>query len=187
MRLLTTLATSALLASATAQAQPRPEGYLCCNLRSDGAWISDSNYMESGKTVIPLGTPAKVLDFGRYRVMLELPTGKQTLGNDYSRDIAMPAFAARYVIKEDPTLKLQAYPQRVQRAIVSSRVSRGMSREQVLMALGYPMSSENPHLDAPMWKYWLWSFSPFELHFGSNGLVSDVQTDPETRAKVVMD
>ncbi len=38
-----------------------------------------------------------------------------------------------------------------------------------------------------MWKYWLWSFSPFEVHFGSNGLVSDVQTDPETRAKVVMD
>lgn len=30
-------------------------GYLCCNMRTDGDWISDINYQENGKTVIPAG------------------------------------------------------------------------------------------------------------------------------------
>lgn len=187
MRASTALVCAGLLVIGTAQAQPKPEGYLCCNMRSDGRWISDSNYQESGKFVIPLGTPAKVLDYARYRAVVQLPDGTQTLGNDYSRDLAMPSFARRYVVPEDPALRLQEFPPKVQQAIASSRVTTGMSREQVLMALGYPIASENPHLDAGVWKYWLWTFSPFDVHFGADGRVSHVRTDPDTRRKVVME
>jgi hypothetical protein len=193
----------ALLAStgAFAQAQtatPAPlfEGYLCCNLRSDGRWISDSNYAESGKYVIPAGTPVAVLAYGRYRVDIDFgPTtaqsashasGKQALGNDYSRDLAMPTFARRYVVAQNPADKLASYPPKVQTAITSARVAKGMTREQVLMALGYPITSETPHLDANMWRYWLWSFSEFKVFFNEQGEVSGVQTDSDTRARVVM-
>lgn len=174
-----------LPAAAAALAQPTYEGFLCCNMRSDGAWISDSNYAESGKTTIPLGTPVKVTGYGRYRVFVEIAGKKQAIGNDYSRDIALPEFARRYVVTENPADKLAGYPSAVREAIQSSRVMRGMTREQVLMALGYPISSETPHLDGKLWKYWLWTFSPFDVHFGADGRVSDIQTDPETRAKVV--
>jgi hypothetical protein len=182
-----TLAAAACLVAAGAQAQPKLEGYLCCNMRSDGRWISDSNYQESGKSVVPLGTPAKVLDYGRYRVQLQLGDGTQTLGNDYSREVAMPDFARRYVVTEDPALKLRNFPRKVQEAIASSRITRGMTREQVLMAVGYPIASETPHLDARVWKFWLWTFSPYDIYFDDRGHVSDIQTDPETRARVVMD
>jgi hypothetical protein len=53
------------------------------------------------------------------------------------------------------------------------------------MAVGYPVTSENPHLDAPIWRMWLWSFSEFELHFDGDRL-REVKTDPDTRAKVYM-
>ena len=183
-----TLATAACLVAATAaQAQPKPEGFLCCNLRSDGRWISDSNYQESGKFVIPLGTPAKVLDYGRHRVSIQLPDGTQTLGNDYSRDIALPEFARRYVVAEDPQIRLRSFPKKVQDAIGSARVMRGMNREQVLMAIGYPISSETPHLDAKVWKYWLWTFSPYDIYFDNRGVVTDIQTDPDTRLRVVLE
>jgi hypothetical protein len=161
-------------------------------MRSDGQWISDSNYAESGKFVIPAGTPIKVLDYGRYRVMVELPpgnghaSGKQTLGNDYSRELSMESFARRYVVAENPNEKLALWPKKVQDAVTSARVTRGMTREQVLMALGYPMASENPHLDAPVWRYWLWTFSEFKVFFNEQGEVSGVQTDPDTRLRVVM-
>jgi hypothetical protein len=36
------------------QAQPKPEGFLCCNMRSDGRWISDNNDLESGKFTVAL-------------------------------------------------------------------------------------------------------------------------------------
>jgi hypothetical protein len=59
------------------------EGFLCCNMRTNGTWVSDSNYQESGGGTVRVGTP----------------------------------------------------------------------REQVLMAVGYPISSENPSLGAKVWRY----------------------------------
>jgi hypothetical protein len=37
-------------------------------MRTDGSWISDINYAENGKRVIPLGTPLKATGYGRHRV-----------------------------------------------------------------------------------------------------------------------
>lgn len=171
--LLATLAATTL----SAAAQDRPQGYLCCNMRSDGKWISDSNYDESGKFVVPLGTPAKVTGYGRYRVYVDLPSGSQTIGNDYSRSIEMGAFAKRYVVAENPLDKIAALPPKMQTAIKSARVTNGMTREQVLMALGYPIASETPHLDLRTWKYWLWTFSEYRVRFDDQGRVAEVMAD----------
>lgn len=180
---------TALLATglcAGAQAQTKFQGYLCCNMRSDGSWISDSNYAENGKRIVPLGTPAQVTGYGRYRVKLLLDGTKQELGNDYSRDLDNETFARRYIVSEDPAPKLARYPARVREAIASSRIVRGMTREQVLMSLGYPISSENPHLDATMWRFWLGSFAEFQVMFGKDGKVVDVTADPQTRNRIWM-
>ena len=64
---LRTLSIVAALVAGSAGAQDKYDGYLCCNMRSDGSWISDSNYAEGGKRVIPAGTPARVTGYGRYR------------------------------------------------------------------------------------------------------------------------
>lgn len=190
MRLLPTLLAAAALAgllSLPAAAQPTFDGYLCCNMRTDGSWISDSNYAESGKRVIPAGTPIRVTGYGRNRVHVEVNGGKQALGNDYSRDIELPAFARRYVVNEDPARKIAGYPPKIREAIKSSRITKGMTREQVLMAVGYPISSENPNLDAPVWRMWLGSFSEFQVLFDNAGRVRAVETDPQTRNLVVME
>ncbi len=170
-----------------AAAEGPGDGYLCCNMRTDGSWISDSNYMESGKHIIPFGTPVRFAGFGRYRVHIEVDGKRQDLGNDYSRDLSLETFARRYVVRDDPRRSVAAAPPHVRTAIETARVTRGMSREQVLVALGYPISSENPHLDAARWKYWLWSFSPFVVHFDRDGRVTRVETDPATRAKVYLE
>lgn len=164
----------------SALAQPLLEGWTCCNLRSDGKWISDGNYAESGKYLIPLGTPVKVTGYGRYRAYVEIGGRSQALGNDYSRDLEMGAFAQRYIVAQDPRLLLAQWPEKIQTAIKSARVTPGMTREQVLMALGYPISSETPHLDAPMWRYWLWTFQEFQVIFDDGGRVREVFGDRAT-------
>lgn len=168
-------------------AQAQDQAYLCCNLRSDGAWISDSNYAESGKYVVPFGTPVRVTGQGRYRVNVDVAGKAMTLGNDYSRDVAMDVFARKYIVPEDPRAVVANLPARFRRAIETARVTPGMSRGQVAMALGWPISSENPHLDARVWKYWLWTFSPFEVRFDDNGRVATVSADPDTRVRVFME
>jgi hypothetical protein len=169
-----------------AMADEKFMGYLCCNMRTDGSWISDINYDESGKTVIPVGTPVQVVGYGRQRVRIEIAGKKQAIGNDYSRDLKLDAFARRYVVSDNPADKLAHYPKQIQEAIASMRLAKGMSREQVLMAVGYPVSSENPNLDAKVWHYWLSSFAEFRVMFDDQGMVTDIDGDPDTRLKVVL-
>jgi len=161
-------------------------GYLCCNMRTDGSWITDINYDESGKSVIPAGTPVKVLGYGRYRVKVEIAGKRQAIGNDYSRELPLDAFAKRYVVADNPADRLTQYPERIRAAIASARLLRGMTREQVLMAVGYPVSSENAHLDDQIWRFWLSSFAEFRVRFDDQQRVSDVEADPDTRDKVLM-
>ncbi|MDM0038283.1 hypothetical protein QTH89_17775 [Variovorax sp. J22G21] len=189
MSLLHFIAGAALLGafSLPAAAQPTYDGYLCCNVRSDGSWISDSNYAESGKRVIPVGTPTRVTGYGRSRVQVEINGAKQAIGNDYSRDLDLGTFAKRWVVTEDPSAKIAKFPPKIRDAIKSARIAKGMTREQVAMAVGYPISSENPNLDAPTWRMWLGSFSEFQVQFDRSGRVSEVTTDPQTRNLVVMD
>ena len=179
--------TLALAASAaTAHAAP-PEGFLCCNMRSDGSWISDGNYAENGKRVIPYGTPVKGTGYGRYRVKVEIGGERQAIGNDYSRDLDNDAFARRYIVPEDPRIKAAAFPEEIRGAIETARVTRGMDRDQVLMSLGYPMSSENPNLDAQTWRFWLSSFDEFQVLFDADGKVRDVVASPTTKTRIWID
>jgi hypothetical protein len=179
------LMSAALFIMHSAHAETKPEGYLCCNMRSDGSWISDINYIEVGKKIIPAGTPLKVTGHGRQRVYVTILGGKQALGNDYSRNLDLDTFAARYVVSEDPAAKLAAYPDNIRAAITSARLTPGMTREQVFMAVGYPVSSENPSLAAPTLRFWASSFAEFQVNFNAAGLLTDVFTAPETRRLVV--
>lgn len=175
------LAAALLAASAGALAQEKYDGYLCCNMRSDGSWISHSNYAENGKRVVPVGTPVSVTGYGRHRVNVRIDGERQAIGNDYSRDIGLADFARRYVVTEDPAAKIAGYPAKIQDAIKRAKITPGMTREQVLMALGYPISSENPDLGADLWRYWMSSFAEFQVQFDGSGRVREITTDANTR------
>lgn len=182
------LAASTLPLLASAQSLPEPaEGYLCCNMRTDGSWIMDINYAENGKRIIPAGTPIKATGFGRYRVHVEVEGKKQALGNDYSRDLDLTTFAKRYIVAQDPKAKIVTFSPKVRKAIESAQLTPGMTREQVFMSVGYPVSSENPNLDAKVLRFWLSSFAEFQVVFDDKGRVKEITTDPQTRNLVVME
>jgi hypothetical protein len=173
-------------ASMSGTAEDKPAGYLCCNMRTDGAWISDINYDENGKKIIPVGTPLKVTGFGHYRVKVDINGKGQAIGNDYSRDLDLDVFAKRYVVADDPAAKIAAFPKKIQDAIASARIVVGMTREQVMMSVGYPVSSENHNLDDKTWRFWLSSFSEFRVVFDDSGHVIEVNGDADAKSKVLM-
>jgi len=186
-RLALVAALAAALPAVAQDKQPTYEGYLCCNLRTDGSWISDINYADGGKRVLAAGTPAKVTGYGRQRVHVEIDGAKQSIGNDYSRDLDLTAFARRYVVTEDPRPRLAGWPAKVREAVAAAKVMRGMTREQVLMSVGYPVTSENPDLEAKLWRFWRSSFAEFQVGFDDRGRVAEITADPATRNLVVME
>jgi len=103
------------LGGSSSKAAPLKTGYLCCNMRTDGSWISDINYQEPGKRVIPVGTPVSLTGYGRYRAALEVEgeTKTQFLGNDYSRGLSNEAFADRYGVSADRLKEIAATPEKI--------------------------------------------------------------------------
>ena len=171
----------------TAIAQPVFDGFLCCNMRSDGSWISDINYVGSGKQIVPAGTPIKITGYGRNRVLIEFDGKKQALGNDYSRDLKLEDFAKRYIVAADPNARLETFAPKIREAIKGVRITRGMTREQVLMAVGYPITSYNPDIEAPLWRYWISRSGEYQVFWGENGRVDKVFGAPEVRAQIVLE
>lgn len=187
------LVTALALASAASHAQrpPGPDGpwfsgYLCCNMRAYGRTISDINYDEGGNiSVIPAGTPARVVGYEAHWFNVDLGGRRMTFRNGYHRDIGSVALARRFIVDGDPRAKLGAYPPAEREAIEAMRVAPGMTREQVAMALGHPVSTENPDLDARVWRYWLDSWTEFHVNFDEAGRVEKVVGEPQVLTRVL--
>ena len=186
----TQLKLSAILFSSmfvVAHAAPLESGFLCCNMRTDGSWISDNNYAENGKRIVPLGTPIKFVSLGRYRVNVEIDGRRQSIGNDYSRELTLEEFAARYIVAKNPRDGFATLPPKIRLGMESMRVTKGMTKEQVIAAIGHPITSENPHLDVRQWRYWLSSFAPYTVNFDENWQVSGVTTHADTLLRVFIE
>lgn len=166
------------------QGMPKPQGFLCCNMRSNGAEMSDINYFDRKERIVAAGTPVQVVEYGRYRVMLRIDGKVQALRNDFSREIEMRDFVARYVLAEDPRLRLATYPEPVRSAIQAGHLRRGMNREQVVMAMGHPSADSNPRLDGWPWRYWMGSFDEYVVMWNDADLVKNVVADAPLRSLV---
>ncbi len=179
---------AALALGAQAEERKPPyDGFLCCNLLDDRGWINDISYRDDRKKLLAAGTPVQVTGFGRYRLKLLVDGRKVEFGNDYSRAVPMDEYARRYILLQDPRPLLEQYPPKVREAIAGARVMRGMTREQVLMALGYPPAHYTPDLEAPLWKYWADSRSEFQVFWGPDGRVDQIFGTPEVRARVTLE
>jgi hypothetical protein len=178
-----------LLVGALAQparaADPLPfKGYACCNLHYEKDWINDGNY--ASLPSIPAGTPISVLSFGRHKANADVHGMKMRLGHDYGREQeSLEQWLHKIVVDTDPTAKIASFPKDVQAAIHQGRVMVGMTREQAIISIGYPLTSENTSLDAPMWRHWVSSFEEYQLVWGPDGRIKEI-TAPETvRSQIV--
>jgi hypothetical protein len=168
----------------SAPAAPLREGYTCCNLHHEDDWISDSNY--GSLPFIPAGTPVKLKSYGRHRLHVEMDGKEMRIGLDYGREQeTLEQFAEKLIVAEDPRPKIARFPADVREAIRFSQVVAGMSKEQTIIAVGYPQRDETVSLDAPVWNYWASSFGPYRVVWGKNGRIREIATDPATHARMV--
>lgn len=155
-------------------------GYSCCNLRYSGDWVSD---MSSGELpFIPLGTQLLVREIDGTRANVEAGDKLYRFGHDYGRAQEKTSeWIDKLVVLDDPASKLAKYPATIRAAIEAGKILKGMTKEQLIMAIGYPATSDTPKLDVATWKYY-WSRYPIVIHW-DNGRVSKIEGRPEIVAK----
>lgn len=163
---------------------PLRTGFTCCNLHYEGDWINDGNYAEL--PMIPAGTPAKVFSYNGTWAAVDIGGKPFRLGHDYGRaQETVEQWVAKLVVPADPKPKIANFPPDVQEAIRLGKVLPGMTKPQVIVAIGYPLTSENASLAAPMWRNWISSFGEYQLIWDNNGALQDVVTDPTVRTRIV--
>jgi hypothetical protein len=160
------------------------QGYACCDLHYDKDWINDGNYAEL--PMIPAGTPIEVLNYGRQRAAVKVDGKPMRLGHDYGRDQeSLDAWVNKIVVKDDPRGRISSYPSAIQEAIRQGKVMIGMTREQVIVAVGYPLTSENLSLDAPQWRLWRSSHGEYQLNFARDGHLMSVTGDDSVTSLIL--
>jgi len=153
-------------------------GYACCNLHYSGDWISDSNLAQL--PFIPAGTPIKVLKIDGYRANVDVEGKPYRLGHDFGRaEETTEQWVGKLVVLDDPKAKMAKFSPAVREAIKAGKLMKGMTREQVIMAVGHPQTNENPRLDGPYWRYWWSSFGPYYVYW-AKGSVSKIDGHSET-------
>jgi hypothetical protein len=164
--------------------EPLFAAFTCCNLHYSGDWVSDLNY--SADTRIPAGSPIRIVDYGRWRLITEVDGKKIRIGLDYGRrQETLAQFARKLTIDKDLRFRMAAFPPIVQDAIRAAKVMPGMTKEQVVIAVGFPARHETPSVDSAEWKMWRTSRIPYTIRFDERGRVKDIDIDPESRSQVV--
>jgi hypothetical protein len=159
-------------------------GYACCNMHYNKDWINDGNYAEL--PMIAAGTPVEVIKYGRQRAYVNISGKQYGLGHDYGRDQeSLDAWVNKVVLNEDPRPRIASYPFAVQEAIRQGKVMIGMTREQCIVAVGYPLTSENTSLDANTWRIWRSTHEEYQLNFGPDGHLVSVTGEDAVTAQVL--
>lgn len=166
------------------KAAAAPLMFTCCNLHiDDERWVSDGNWIE--RPFIAAGTPVRVYEYRKDRAKA-LIEGKVTwLGLDNGgKQQTLMQWVSRLAVKDDPTERIHAYPAEVQAAIRTGRVLLGMTKEQVVVSLGYPRTDLTPSVAASRWSYVTESDAQFFLVWTADGRLQEVVASPEVRALV---
>lgn len=163
---------------------PKRAGFTCCNLHYEGDWISDANW--GALPFIPAGTPISLTGSKGYHLLVQIDGKPMRIGLDYGRErITLDRLAEQTILPYDPRLNLAKWPANMQQAIKAGKIMVGMTREQVIMAVGYPQADQTRSLNAFVWNYWASSFGQYMLHWGKNGELERIESDSVTYNKMV--
>jgi hypothetical protein len=145
--------------------------FLCCNVHYEHDEINDANYQVG--TLIPFGTHVDILEVRKDKVKfaatgfpplwLELQYGDKLLSFDQYLD--------RIFLEQDPHLKLKKVPAKTVKLIEAAAVDPGMTKDQVLMSIGWPPAHRTPSTEASDWHYWRNRWAQFDVYFDDKGRV----------------
>ncbi len=176
---LISITTALLLVGCATPLSPAITGYSCCNLRSNGGWISADN--SQGGDLIPAGEAVKLTSSKRqYYVYGTIGDNAIGFRDDFAKSGKDTLqWIHRIVVPTNPRTEISSWPSEIRTAVGAARVTKGMTRTQVATALGYPSPNDTPDLNANTWRYWTPAeYLPVDIRFDNNGKVTGLFGEP---------
>ena len=147
--------------------------FICCNLRYDDDWIGDTAY--ASLPFVPAGAKVRFVDWGRNRANVLIEGRKMSIGVEEPKLRTREQYFQKTVVSENPAAVITTWAADVQAAVRAGKVMPGMTREQVIVSLGFPRPDVTRNLDALEWAYWAGENEEFSLVWGDDGLVRSIE------------
>ncbi|HYC56124.1 MAG TPA: outer membrane protein assembly factor BamE [Candidatus Binatia bacterium] len=147
--------------------------YTCCNLHAVEGRLHDVNYHFG--TFIPLGTPVTIERVGAHDATVLVGAQRLKVVHAFGRKSeSFEQFLHKLFVTEDPQARLRRMPAETRDLIFQGKVTPGMTRQEVLLSLGYPPTHRTPSLDSPEWNYWYNRWFSFKARFDAGGRLTEM-------------
>ncbi|MES2697707.1 MAG: hypothetical protein V4773_29860 [Verrucomicrobiota bacterium] len=132
---------------------------------------STTNYARG--PVVPINTPVQLVSmFGEKLTLKRLDTGQEIKVENVEKYTKKPiSQIAALMLSAEPT-PLERLPAEVAAAIRNGEMRRGMTKEVLIMARGYPPAHETASVEGDRWVYWSSRFVKQTVVF-TNGRLSE--------------
>ena len=152
-------------------------GYTLVNLHPDEgrSRLYAVNYQQAG--LIPVCTQVQYVSLDRKKFVFRVAgSGREyTYINHKAAGEPFENHLGRFFGPNCPKSEVDALKGVDMEGVRMGRPLVGMSRRAVVLALGWPPRHVNPMYESPTWKYWRSRFDTFNVLFGVDGRVLNVQ------------
>lgn len=137
---------------------------------------SYANYTDpgAGHQIIPVNSAVQI-ETGKYLTITNQADGKQILFEFNSRNMGMSADEYISLITSSTKISLNHFSKTDKKGIRDGKAYKGMTKEGVRTALGYPASHKTPSLDSNIWIYWKNRFATTSVEFDKKGKVKQIR------------
>ncbi len=126
-----------------------------------------TNYRRGGS--IPINTPVKLIGINKRMITIELSdAGQKIIINNIPKHTSKDIISIfdRYFSRDQ--LNLSQFNQLEKKHIKAGTVAKGMRKNAVTAAIGYPPATETIDLEADTWVYWSHRYNKFNVEFNGN-------------------
>ncbi len=133
---------------------------------------SYANYTQGvGHDMLPYNSKIRVEYFGREIGLVDVKTGRRIELEFHPGRMGMSAKQYIDLIMSPTPVSYDTLSAVDQQGIQAGKAIIGMSKQGVLVALGYPAKHRTPSLDANSWIYWKNRIDNYAVEFDGNGKV----------------
>ncbi|SHE19834.1 hypothetical protein [methanotrophic endosymbiont of Bathymodiolus puteoserpentis (Logatchev)] len=126
-------------------------------------------------TLVEVNTPVELLEISPKVIKVKiLPKNTELLIKNVAKHTGDDVYQAFAKLFAKQAVNLTRFKLQERGNIKRGTVEKGMSKNAVQVAIGYPPITRTPSLDANQWTYWTSRFDTFIVHF-ENGKVSRIE------------
>ena len=129
----------------------------------------------TGHKILPVNTPVTIEKWGRKGFIIVNTANKNKIYFEYHKE-RMEMSIEKYlnIITSPSKISISSLSENDQKGIQKGKAYKGMTKNGVMMALGYPATHQTPSLKSDKWTYWTNRFGTIVVNFDEKDIVTNV-------------